>query len=239
MTFDERLNAYKEARAKLREMEEATSHADFELSEIIREGNWKANLDRIDAARAKRDAAAEPIPAAKLRAAILKDNARRAFFEEMIPEAVAVLQKYNGKPYGEKTRRKIADEMHEKTGFYCYISSNRSSSKIQFTTNDYGRNPWSYEDLEAYFYHPNGDEKRKPLLIDNKINTESAAALSAYGIREYIEDTEAQAEKIKAAHAAALEAWNAWSAAASAYNDLIPTGAQEIDTRAGKPYSII
>jgi hypothetical protein len=93
--------------------------------------------------------------------------------------------------------------------------------------------------MQAYYYHTSGNDERKPLLHENKINTESADKLSAYGLKEYVEDPAAQAEKIEAAHKKALEAWEAWSAAASAYNDLIPNGAQEINTSAGKPYGII
>lgn len=236
MTYKERLEMYFSAREKLQEMEKIETNADYELSELIRRGNWKEHEDEISSARARRDAAREPIPAAKLRAAILRDNARRAFFDEITPQAVEIFQKYAGRPYGEKTRRKIADEIHEKTGFYCYISANSYHSKMQFAAGE-TRAPWTYDEMELSLYHGNGD--RPPLLDSkNKINMESADALRAYGLREYVEGPDEQAEKIKAAHEKALAAWETWSAAASAYNELIPTQAKQIDTRAGKPYPI-
>lgn len=236
MTYAERLKAYNDARERLQALEKIESSADYELSELIRRGNWKEHENELDAARAKRDAAREPIPAVKLRAAILRDNARRAFFEEITPQAVEIFQKYAGRPYGEKTRRKIADEIHDKTGFYCYISANSYYSKMQFSAGE-TRAPWTYDEMEMTLYHGNGD--RPPLLDSkNKINMESADALQPYGLMPYVEDPDEQAEKIEAAHKKALAAWETWSAAASAYNDLIPTQAKQIDTRAGKPYPI-
>lgn len=236
MTYREQLEMYYSAREKLQALEKIETRADYELTELIRRGNWKEHEDEISSARARRDAAREPIPAAKLRAAILRDNARRAFFEEMTPQAVEIFKKYAGRPYGEKTRRKIADEIHEKTGFYCYISANSYNSKMQFAAGE-TRAPWTYGEMELTLYHGNGE--RAPLLDSkNKISMESADALQAYGIREYVEDPDEQAEKIKAAHEKSLAAWETWSAAASAYNDLIPTQAKQIDTRAGKPYPI-
>lgn len=237
MTYAERLNAYNDARERLQALEQIESHAEFELTELIRRGNWKEHENEISAARAKRDDAREPIPAAKLRAAILRDNARRAFFEEITPQAVAIFQKYAGRPYGEKTRRKIADEIHEKTGFYCYISANSYHSKMQFAAGE-TRAPWTYDEMELSLYHGKENELRPLLDSKNKISTESADALQPYGLRPYVEDPDEQAEKIKAAHERALAAWETWSAAASAYNDLIPTQAKQIDTRAGKPYPI-
>lgn len=237
MTYAERLNAYNDARERLQALEKIESSAEFELTELIRHGNWKEHEDEISAARAKRDEAHEPIPAAKLRAAILRDNALRAFFEEIAPQAVEIFQKYSGKPYGEKTRRKIADEIHEKTGFYCYISANSYHSKMQFAAGE-TRAPWTYDEMELSLYHGSENERRPLLDSKNKINMESADALQPYDRRPYVEDPEEQAQKIEAAHKKALEAWETWSAAASAYNELIPTQAKQINTRAGKPYPI-
>jgi hypothetical protein len=99
------------------------------------------------------------------------------------------------------------------------------------------RAPWTSDEMELTLYHGNGD--RPPLLdAKNKINMDSADDLRAGCLCEYVEDPDEQAAKIKAAHEKALAAWETWSAAASAYNDLIPTQAKQIDTRAGKPYPI-
>lgn len=242
MTYAERLKAYNGARDDLRALEDARNRYDFTLTEIIQRHTWKEDHDQIESARAARDKAAEPIPGAKLRAAILRDNARRAFFEEILPAAVDILRKYERKPYGEKTQRRISDEIHEKTGFYCYISDNGMHSKIQFSAYNTGA-PWTHDELNATFYHDrkNPDDTRRGLLDEkNRIDTTSADLLRAYNLREYVEDPEARAEEIRAAHEKALAAWETWDAAASEYNALIPTTtAREIDTRAGKPYPII
>ena len=39
---------------------------------------------------------------------LLKNNARVSLFHEVLPVLVEMLKKYNGKPYGEKTREKFA-----------------------------------------------------------------------------------------------------------------------------------
>lgn len=239
MTYAERLNAYQEARAAVAAQEEKKQRADYDLTEIIRKNRWTEDHAEIEKARAIRDAAAGPIPALKLRAAILRDNARRAFFEEITPQAIEIFRKYERKQYGEKTKRRISDEIQEKTGYFCYITDNGYNCKMQFASADY-RQPWSYDEMELTLYRGKiGDDEPRLLTDDNRITMKDADRLQPYDIREYIEDPEAQAEKIKAAHKKAVDAWIAWSAAAHEYNALIPRGAHEIDDRAGKPYPIM
>lgn len=54
---------------------------------------------------------------------ILKNNAKIALFNEVLPVALEILTKYENKPYGEKTRQKINDEVKEKTKCLFYINS--------------------------------------------------------------------------------------------------------------------
>src|SRR5574344_1786958 len=54
---------------------------------------------------------------------ILISNARIALFNEVLPVALEVLKKYAGKPYGDKTKQKISDEIKEKTNCWFYITS--------------------------------------------------------------------------------------------------------------------
>lgn len=53
---------------------------------------------------------------------ILYENARIALYEEVMPKALEVWNKYVGKPYGEKTKEKIKNEVKDATGcwFYAY-----------------------------------------------------------------------------------------------------------------------
>lgn len=56
----------------------------------------------------------ENIKNLKITMKILKNNARVALFYDVLPVALEILAKYSGKPYGEKTRQKISDEVKKK-----------------------------------------------------------------------------------------------------------------------------
>lgn len=62
---------------------------------------------------------------------ILKNNARVALFYDVLPVALEILAKYSGKPYGEKTRQKISDEVKEKTNCRFYIGSRYGSHSFE------------------------------------------------------------------------------------------------------------
>ena len=79
------------------------------------EAKKNAENDMIKASEEKKDL--------QITLKILKSNARIALFNEVIPVALEVLKKYAGKPYGEKTKEKISDEIKEKTNCRFYITS--------------------------------------------------------------------------------------------------------------------
>lgn len=58
-----------------------------------------------------------------VRGKVLKQNRLAAIYKEIIPVLVEEFNKYKGKPYGEKTRRKIADAIYKRTNFYAHIDS--------------------------------------------------------------------------------------------------------------------
>lgn len=58
---------------------------------------------------------------------VLKSNAEIAFYAEIIPTVVEVFGKYAGKRVGEKTERKIRDEVTEKTGVNFYYTCGYST----------------------------------------------------------------------------------------------------------------
>ena len=61
----------------------------------------------------------ETITNGKLKLKLMQNNARISLFNEVMPIVLEVLQKYNGKPHGEKTSQKIRDEIKEKTN--CFV----------------------------------------------------------------------------------------------------------------------
>ena len=73
--------------------------------------------------------AANELAALEIETKIRHDNLRRMIYTEALPIALDILRKYNGKPYGEKTKQKIIDEM--KTRFNCALYlSNSYGGKI-------------------------------------------------------------------------------------------------------------
>lgn len=64
----------------------------------------------------------------QLRAEILTDNAKQAFFAQYIGDICAIWNKYEGKPHGEKTADKIRAELKALTGQNIYIGNKYSDS---------------------------------------------------------------------------------------------------------------
>lgn len=226
MNYQEAKAKWDEARAKLAQAEKEAEKEAAALHEIYQRPNWRELIQEItDAKQGKKDAA-EKLPALQLAAAIWRDNTRRALLEELKPAAASILAKYNGKPYGEKTRAKIAEEMKAATGYRVYISDNGSRAEMGFyQSTGY---TWKAEELELSYYHGTGE---KPALLENnRINAAAADELRAYNLREYIEDPAAHVEKIMEAYREADAAAKAYTDAANKYNALIPTTtAKEIE----------
>lgn len=74
----------------------------------------------------------------KVKRAYLQDNEKVALYNDCKEAIKEVLTKYNGKPYGEKTREKIREELKEKTG--CYIWFGNREINISY----HGTNPNGY-----------------------------------------------------------------------------------------------
>lgn len=159
---------------------------------------------------------AEHIKNLKITVKLLKHNATVALYNEVLPVAVEVLNKYKSKPYGEKTRHKIADEVKEKTSCLCYIAQSYSSQSIGFWyTGVYG-NDYNITCGTPYI---NGEQK--PLLIDNKIQPVNVEDITLwYMSNEYIEDVPQRVEDLKTLYREAVEKQKELAAICSRYNDI-------------------
>lgn len=147
---------------------------------------------------------------------ILKNNAKIALFNEVLPVALEVLAKYSGKPYGEKTRQKISDEIKEKTNCRFYIGSRYGSDSFEVYPVDTFGNDYNISCGTDYT-----DGSKKPLLIDNKIQLVTFDEIGLYYIaREYVADIPQRVEAIKAAHAEAVAKQEELKAACSRFNAL-------------------
>ena len=108
---------------------------------------------------------------------ILKNNAKIALFNEVLPVALEILKKYSGKPYGEKTREKIAEEIKAATNCRFYIGSRYSSQSFEI----YPAESCGYDyNISCGTKYTDGN--KKPLLINNKIQLVTFDELELYYI---------------------------------------------------------
>ena len=137
-----------------------------ELEELIRP-QWgkpcKTPLKDIEAA------AAELAPL-KIELKIRHDNTRRMIYDATIPAVLDILKKWDGKPYGEKTKQKISDEM--KTRYNCALYlSNQYGAKIDLVPlngEGYTHCTFKYDEFDIYTRYKDGQQIH--VLNDNRIN---------------------------------------------------------------------
>jgi len=147
---------------------------------------------------------------------ILKSNARIALFNEVLPVALEVLKKYSGKPYGEKTKQKVSDEVKDATNCRFYISCHYGSYSFDVYPIDGVGNDYN---ISCGTEYTNGSQK--PLLIDNKIQTVSLNEIELYYIsREYVKDIPQRIADLKTAYAEAVEKQEELRADCSRFNVL-------------------
>ena len=146
---------------------------------------------------------------------ILQNNAKIALFNEVMPVALEILSKYNGKPYGTKTKQKISDEVKEKTNCRFYISSRYDSDSFNIYPNDVS-NEYNIDCGTAY---TNGSQKQ--VLIDNKIQPVKFEEVQPYYIsREYVTDIPQRVETLKSLYKEAVAKQEELKAVCDSFNKL-------------------
>lgn len=131
---------------------------------------------------------------------ILTNNAKIALFNEVLPVALEILKKYSGKPYGEKTREKIAEEIKAATNCRFYINSRYDSHYFDVYPVDVFGNDYN---ISCGTKYANGD--KKPLLINNKIQLVTFDELELYYIsNECVEDVPRRVKELKAVYKEAV-----------------------------------
>lgn len=102
---------------------------------------------------------------------IRHDNLRRMIYDATLPAILDILKRWNGKPYGEKTKAKISDEM--KTRFNCALYfSNTYGGKIDLVPlnrEGYTNYNFKHDDFDIYTRY-NKDGQQIHVLNDNRIN---------------------------------------------------------------------
>ena len=146
---------------------------------------------------------------------ILQNNAKIALFNEVMPVALEVLSKYNGKPYGTKTKQKISDEVKEKTNCRFYISSRYDSDSFDIYPSD-ASNEYN---ISCGTDYTNGSHKQ--ILIDNKIQPVKFEEVQPYYIsREYVTDIPQRVETLKSLYKEAVAKQEELKAICDSFNKL-------------------
>ena len=162
---------------------------------------------------------------------LMQNNARVALCHECMPALLAILEKYKGKPCGEKTRAKIADEMEAATGARVYIGTRYNHEEIViYPASGVGRHGNYQIDCGPVFDSKAGGYKR--LLIDNKIQVLSVSDFSLRYIKtNFVEDIPAAISKMKEAHARAVQLKREFDAACKDFNAYAVQGIEELTDR--------
>ena len=178
--------------------------------------NIKSRIEKKRAVEAEITENGETIKNCEIAIKILKNNAKIALFNEVLPVALEVLKKYNGKPYGDKTRQKISDEVQQKTNCRFYIGSRWGSHSFEvYPVGGFG-NDYNISCGTKYT-----DGNKKPLLIDNKIQLISFEEIALYYIaREYVENIPERVEELKAIYKEAVAKQKELETVCSRYNSL-------------------
>lgn len=183
---------------------------------------------QLDERREYAAAAEKKENAARLAYYISADNARRALIEELTGTACEILNKYSGKPYGEKTREKISAEIEARTQYSAYIKTEYCRSTITFypsaAYNRYANR------LEASYYHA-AETDPAPILIENKIQPTTPENWKPDYCDPYKDDgtPDEIAAAVIQAYREAEAAYKAYQTAQSKYNAITPTQGRRID----------
>lgn len=147
---------------------------------------------------------------------ILNSNAKIALFNEVMPQVLEILAKYNNKPYGPKTEQKIKDEIKEKIKCGFYISSRYSSQEYNIFPLDFNGNTYDIECGTKYI-----EGKQKKLLDDNKIQVPELNDLTLYYTsKEYIDNIPKRIKDLKKLYKKAYEKQKELEKICSEYNSL-------------------
>lgn len=157
---------------------------------------------------------------ANVKTRILNETVKAALFNEAYPAILEVFKKYNGKPYGEKTREKIRLEI-KAAGYSVYIGKKYSDCDTLYIT-----------ELDNGFSHPAcvsceasaRDENGRWTTFINSENKIVFADVNARSESRYTEDAEQEARKVAEAIKDYTEATKAIEKKRRELSDILPEG---------------
>lgn len=189
----------------------------------------KTHREEINAIDMKIETLSDENKINTLKVNILNNNYKIALFYELMPRALEVFNKWKNKPYGEKTKEKIKEEILEKTGKVVYIQDN--SFRCIGINGDYGNN------LECGTKYIDGS--KKPILVDNKIQELNMDDLEVYYInKDYVENLDKEVEIILELHNKALTLKKELENVCNEFNEHAVDGISYLSITANNFYSL-
>ena len=171
--------------------------------------------------------AANELAALEIETKIRHDNLRRMIYNEALPIALDILRKYNGKPYGEKTKEKISAEMKARCNCSLYLHRGYSADIDITPLNGDGHNHYyfKYDDFNIWVKYPKNGEKRPALDSSNKINgTLTPDDVYLSDCPEIVPDPSARAAEILAAFTELKRKQDQFEREITQFNNLLPSG---------------
>ena len=152
---------------------------------------------------------------------ILKDNARRMLFAEVIEKILDIWNSYKGKPYGDKTKEKIRNQIKEATGCWAYFRGNELSLSVAHDVDNA---------LSMYFGYRDGDIYTRGGFIDdnNKIREVAVEDVTLNYCHEYEHNPHELAERIYEQKKVLEAELVAYQQKLSDFNKMLPSNCEHI-----------
>jgi DNA-binding protein YbaB len=191
------LKDIKKAGEAIEKMQNDVNKLDFteERRQAAKNGGYfnnKGYKELYDAAQDNADAISKiykEIYNKEIERRILKANARAALLAEAMPIILKAFEKYDGKPYGEKTREKIREEV-KSAGYGFYITGYENYKIVIYTLTNEGYK--SHADEATGAAHDEAGHIQSIITNDNKINIKNVIIKSC---DNYTEDAKKAAAK--------------------------------------------
>lgn len=169
---------------------------------------------------------------------IRHDNLRRMVYEAALPVLLDILKKWNGKPYGEKTKEKINREMKECTGIAAYLSGayGEDITLIPLNAEGYSDYQFKYQDFEIYTKWRDGERPR--VLRGGRIINGDLTLDDFYlsCCPQFVDNPEARAVEILEGFVELRKKVEALEKEVKQFNSLLPSGIEHRETPRMKNY---
>ena len=222
-TLAEIAEEIKSTRAKIERIKDEIEKSENAFFALDDDARTKYLLDTPKADRIMRkweEQRAEVVKLEKI-ALILRHNYRAILAAQVLPAFLEILQKYDGKKAGEKTREKISEEMRTACGCSLWFERSILSQKSDTA---HICEIIRREQIDIY-------TKNRAAIIDeqNTIHGNFTADDLRIYTGEYIDNPAQRLEEIEKARATVEEIKKQYNEAAEKYNNLLVAGFEKVE----------